>query len=81
MRKLSVKTKFMLQVMFGFFISGIICLKVLLGNDKIDRIAANNIQISILIFLGIISVSLFASYIFNMLKEKCLKNQYILKNY
>ena len=70
MRKLSVKTKFMLQVMFGFFISGIICLKVFLGNDKIDRIAANNIQISILIFLGIISVSLFASYIFNYVKGK-----------
>lgn len=74
MRKLTIKNKFILQVVLGFLFSGLVCIKVLWGNKRIDEIAAGNFEVFLALFISIVMASLFINYIFVCIKDKIFEN-------
>lgn len=74
MKKLEVKNKFFLQVVLGFLFSGLVCINGLLGNDRMDEIVANNLTLSVVLFISIILFSLLTNYIFDCVKDKIFEN-------
>ncbi len=80
MRKLTIKNKFILQVVLGFLFSGLVYIKVLWGNKRIDEIAAGNFEVFLALFISIVLASLFINYIFVCLKDKIFENPGNLEN-
>lgn len=78
MKKLVVKNKLMIQVILGFLFSLLVFGNVLFGNDKIDRIIASNMKLSVILFISIIVAALFTNFVLDYMKNGILEKPNLL---
>ncbi len=73
MKKLVVKNKLMIQVILGFLFSLLVFRNVMFGNDKIDRIIANNVKLSVILFISITVAALVTNFVLDYMKNGILE--------
>lgn len=78
MKKFFAKNKFMIQVVVGFIFSFLVFGNVLIGNDEIDRMIANNVQLSVVLFITIILAAFFTNYVLERVKNGMLEKPNLL---